>query len=128
MFGLLSWFGTVDLGLVGSHVLVWLIQVKFGIVCCHGLVWCLLLPESGLCVGPGNCPKPQWWLHALRIVQLNRTKLNNNYQTIKLGFCGGTGIFVHYCTDQHRTGTDNGQWFCVYWFIRGNKQIYIQDR
>ena len=36
-------------------------------------------------------------------------------------------------TDQHRTGTDNhrynnGQRFCVYWFIRGAKQIYILDR
>ena len=36
-------------------------------------------------------------------------------------------------TDQRGTGTEyyrysNGQRFCIYWFIRGNKQIYLQDR
>ena len=41
--------------------------------------------------------------------------------------------YLHYSTNQHRIGTDNyrysnGQRFCVYWFIRGDKQIYIQDR
>ena len=38
-----------------------------------------------------------------------------------------------YRTNQHRTGTDNyrysnGQQLGVYWFIRGDKQIYMQDR
>ena len=35
-----------------------------------------------------------------------------------------------YCSDQHCTGTEyyrysNGQRFSVFWFIRGNKRIYI---
>ena len=40
-----------------------------------------------------------------------------------------------YRTDQHRTGTDNYRYsnglqlgVYRYWFIRGDKRIYIQDR
>jgi len=38
-----------------------------------------------------------------------------------------------YCTDQHRTGTDNylysnGQQLRVYWLYWGDRWIYIQDR
>ena len=38
-----------------------------------------------------------------------------------------------YRTDQHRSGTENyrysnGQRLGVYWFIRGDKRIYIQER
>ena len=41
--------------------------------------------------------------------------------------------YQHYRTDQHCTGTEyyrysNRQRFCVYWFIGGDKWIYIQDR
>ena len=44
-------------------------------------------------------------------------------------------VAVKVCTNQHRTGTDNyrysnRQWLNVYryWFIKGAKWIYIQDR
>ena len=52
------------------------------------------------------------------------------YWKLKQFFCGGTGTYTLYQTDQHCTGTDyygysNGQQFCEYWFISDAIGRYI---